>query len=161
MSEKPLENSCHDHAIGLLQQRIDRLYRDGQAIVDSYWTYIYAMEKKLPGWESKCRLQVRCIVKGNSIRADWTEIRWYGSSAKGDRKSIRRQIIKPKDSYGYTLSKLKTLAPEWAKEIVEETETQLINVRREASHLVKAIIYIKHAKEAAAGTFDTSKARGN
>ena len=106
------------------------------------------MENKLPGWESKCRLQIRCIVKGNSIRADWTEIKWYGSSSKGDRNSIRRQIIKPKDSYGYTLSKLKTLAPEWAKEIVEETETQLVGVRREASHLVKAIMYIKHARTA-------------
>jgi hypothetical protein len=143
-----MEIPCHDHAIVLLQQRIDRLYRDGQAIVDRYWTYIYAMENKLPGWESKCRLQVRCIVKGNSIRADWTEVKWYGSSSKGDRNSIRRQIIKPKDSYGYTLSKLKTLAPEWAKEIVEETETQLVGVRREASHLVKAIMYIKHAKTA-------------
>jgi hypothetical protein len=144
-----MEIPCHDHAILLLQQRIDRLYRDGQAIVDKYWTYIYAMENKLPGWESKCRLQVRCIVKGNSIRADWTEVKWYGSSSKGDRNSIRRQIIKPKGSYGYTLSKLKTLAPDWAKEIVEETETQLVCVRREASHLVKAIMYIKHAKTAA------------
>lgn len=148
MSELPIEIPCHDQAILLLQQRIDRLYRDGQAIVDRYWTYVYAMENKLPGWESKCRLQVRCIVKGNSIRADWTEVKWYGSSSKGDRNSIRRQIIKPKDSYGYTLSKLKTLAPEWAKEIVEETETQLVGVRREASHLVKAIMYIKHAKTA-------------
>jgi hypothetical protein len=150
MAELPNESPCHDHVIGLLEQRIDRLYRDGKAIVDRYWTYIYAMENKVTGWESKCRLQVRCIVKGNSIRADWTEVKWYGSSAKGDRKPIRRQIIKPKDSYGYTLSKLKTIAPEWAKEIVEETETQLVGVRREASHLVKAIMYIKHAKEAAA-----------
>ncbi len=148
MAEIPIETPCHDHAILLLQQRIDRLYREGKAIVDRYWKVIYAMENKLPGWESKCKLQVRCIVKGNSIRADWTEIKWYGSSAKGDRSSIRRQIIKPKDSYGYTLSKLQTLAPEWAKEIVEETETQLVGIRKEASHLVKAIMYIKHAKTA-------------
>lgn len=161
MAEITIEIACHDHAIVLLQRRIEQLYNEGKAIVDRYWKYVYEMENKLPGWESKCRLQVRCIVKGNSIRADWTEVKWYGSSAKGDRKPIRRQIIKPKDSYGYTLSKLKTLSPEWAKEIVEETETQLVSVRREASHLVKAIIYVKHAKEAAAGTLDTSKARGN
>ena len=148
MAEVTIEIACHDHAIVLLQQRIEQLYNEGKAIVDRYWKYVYDMENKLPGWESKCRLQVRCIVKGNSIRADWTEVKWYGSSSKGDRNSIRRQIIKPKDSYGYTLSKLKTLAPEWAKEIVEETETQLVGVRREASHLVKAIMYIKHAKTA-------------
>jgi hypothetical protein len=66
--------------------------------------------------------------------------------AVGD--AVRRQIIKPKDSYGYTLSKLLTLSPDWAKDKVEETETQLADIRREASHLVKAIIYIKHAKAA-------------
>jgi hypothetical protein len=148
MSENLVKSPCHDHAIELLQQRIDQLYKDGKAIVDSYWQYVYDMEGRLPGWESKCRLQIRCIVKGNSIRADWTEVKWYGSSSKGDRKPVRRQIIKPKNSYGYTLSKLHTLAPEWAKDIVEETETQLVGVRREASHLVKAIMYIKHAKTA-------------
>ncbi len=151
MSERPVVIPCHDHAIELLQQRIDQLYKEGKAIVDRYWKYVYDMEKKLPGWESKCRLQVRCIVKGNSIRADWTEVKWYGSSAKGDRKPIRRQIIKPKDSYGYTLSKLHTLTPGWAKEIVEETEVRLVGIRREASHLVKAIMYIKHAKTATNG----------
>lgn len=150
MPEQLVEIPCHDQAIELLQQRIDQLYKEGKAIVDNYWRYVYDMEKKLSGWENKCRLQVRCIVTGNSLRADWTEVRWYGSSAKGDRKPIRRQIIKPKDSYGYTLSKLQTLTPDWAKEIVVETETQLVGVRREASHLVKAIMYIKHAKEAAA-----------
>ena len=150
MADQQVEISSHDRAVAILQERIDQIYREGKAIVDRYWKYIYDMEGKLPGWESKCRLQVRCIVKGNSIRADWTEVRWYGSSAKGDRKPIRRQIIKPKDSYGYTLSKLHTLAPEWAKDIVEETETQLAGIRREASHLVKAIMYIKHAQEASA-----------
>ena len=150
MAEQQVELSSHDRAVAILQNRIDQLYRQGKAIVDRYWQYIYDMEGKLPGWESKCRLQVRCIVKGNSIRADWTEIKWYGSSARGNRKPIRRQIIKPKDSYGYTLSKLHSLAPEWAKDIVEETETQLAGIRREASHLVKAIMYIKHAQEASA-----------
>lgn len=146
MSEKPVEIPLHDHAIELIQKRIDQLYKEGKVIVDRYWQYVYDMENRLPGWESKCRLQIRCIVKGNSIRADWTEVKWYGSSSKGDRKPVRRQIIKPKNSYGYTLSKLQALAPEWAKEIVEETENQLAGVRREASHLVKALMYIKHAK---------------
>lgn len=148
MSDEPVQIRCHDHAIELLQLRIQQLHARGFKIVDWYWKYVGDMEKKLPGWENKSRLQIRCIIKGNSIRADWCEVRWYGSSSKGDRKSVRRQIIKPKDAYGYTLSKLQTLSPEWAKEIVTDTEIQLADIRREASHLVKAIIYIKHAQSA-------------
>jgi hypothetical protein len=149
MLEKPVEARCHDDVVEVLQRRIKLLYERGKLIVDSYWGYVYQMEKKLPGWENKCRLQIRCIQKGNSIRADWCEVKWYGSSAKGGRKPVRRQIIKPKNTYGYTLSKLQTLSPDWAEDIVIKTETQLTEIRREASHLVKAIIYINHARTAA------------
>lgn len=148
MLDKPIEPCCHDEVIDLLQRRIELLQGRGERIVDSYWEYVYMMEKKLPGWESKSRLQIRCIQTGNSIRADWCEVKWYGSSSKGGRTSVRRQIIKPKNSYGYTLSKLQTLSPDWAKDIVGKTETELAEIRREASHLVKAIIYIKHARTA-------------
>ena len=146
MADATIQIRHHEEAIQLLEMRIKQLQDRGEAIADGYWKHVKAMEPKLPGWESKSRLQVRCILTGNSIRADWCEVRWYGSSSKGGRRSVRRQITKPKDAYGYTLSKLLTLSPDWAKDKVEETETQLADIRREASHLVKAIIYIKHAK---------------
>ncbi len=148
MAEATVQIRHHDDAIQLLEMRIKQLQDRGEAVADGYWKLVKEMEPKLPGWESKSRLQVRCILSGNSIRADWCEVRWYGSSSKGGRRSVRRQITKPKDAYGYTVSKLLTLSPDWAKDKVEETETQLADIRREASHLVKAIIYIKHAKTA-------------
>jgi hypothetical protein len=148
MADATVQILHHEDAIQLLEMRIKQLQDRGEAVADGYWKHVKAMEPKLPGWESKSRLQVRCILTGNSIRADWCEVRWYGSSSKGGRRSVRRQITKPKDAYGYTLSKLLTLSPDWAKDKVEETETQLADIRREASHLVKAIIYIKHAKTA-------------
>jgi hypothetical protein len=148
MADATVQIRHHEDAIQLLEMRIKQLQDRGEAVVDDYWKHVKEMEPKLPGWESKSRLQVRCILTGNSIRADWCEVRWYGSSSKGGRRSVRRQITKPKDVYGYTLSKLLTLSPDWAKDKVEETETQLTDIRREASHLVKAIIYIKHAKTA-------------
>ena len=148
MADATVQIRHHEDAIQLLEMRIKQLQDRGEAVADGYWKHVKAMELKLPGWESKSRLQVRCILTGNSIRADWCEVRWYGSSSKGGRRSVRRQITKPKDAYGYTLSKLLTLSPDWAKDKVEETETQLADIRREASHLVKAIIYIKHAKTA-------------
>ena len=148
MADATVQVRHHEDAIQLLEMRIKQLQDRGEAVADGYWKHVKAMEPKLSGWESKSRLQVRCILTGNSIRADWCEVRWYGSSSKGGRRSVRRQITKPKDAYGYTLSKLLTLSPDWAKDKVEETETQLADIRREASHLVKAIIYIKHAKTA-------------
>jgi hypothetical protein len=148
MADATVQIRHHEDAIALLEMRIKQLQDRGEAIVDAYWNHVGAMEPKLPGWENKIRLQIRCKLTGNSIRADWCEVRWYGSSSKGGRHAVRRQIIKPKDSYGYTVSKLLTLSPDWAKDKVEETETQLADIRREASHLVKAIIYIKHAKTA-------------
>jgi hypothetical protein len=149
MADATVQIRHHEDAIQLLEMRIKQLQDRGEAVADGYWKHVKAMEPKLPGWESKSRLQVRCILTGNSIRADWCEVRWYGSSSKGGRRSVRRQITKPKDAYGYTLSKLLTLSPDWAEEIVKKTETQLTEIRREASHLVKAIIYIKHALTAA------------
>ena len=148
MADATVQVRHHEDAIELLEMRIKQLQDRGEAVVDDYWKHVKEMEPKLPGWESKSRLQVRCILTGNSIRADWCEVRWYGSSSKGGRQSVRRQITKPKDGYGYTLSKLLTLSPDWAEEVVKKTETQLTEIRREASHLVKAIIYIKHAKAA-------------
>jgi hypothetical protein len=148
MTEKPVEKRYHDDAITALEQRIDLLYKKGGEIVDRYWLFVYKMEEKLTGWENKNRLHIRCVITGNSIRMDWCEVKWYGSSSQGSRKPVRRQIIKPKNAYGYTLSKLKALSQDWAKDMVEETETQLAEIRREASHLVKAIIYIRHAQSA-------------
>jgi hypothetical protein len=148
MANATVQIRQHEDAIELLELRIKQLQDRGESIVDAYWKYVGAMEPKLAGWENKIRLQIRCKLTGNSIRADWCEVKWYGSSSKGGRRAVRRQIIKPKDAYGYTVSKLLALSPDWAKEKVEETETQLADIRREASHLVKAIIYIKHAKTA-------------
>ncbi|MFA7282146.1 MAG: conjugative transfer protein MobI(A/C), partial [Sterolibacterium sp.] len=72
-----------------------------------------------------------------------------GSKANGDRKSIRTHVTRPKGAYGYTLSKLKALAQDWEADMVEETEFHLTKIRHEASHLVKAIICIRHARSAA------------
>jgi hypothetical protein len=142
MTEVPLEPSCHDEAIAVLERRIDTLHASAHSIVDRHWTFVYSMEKKFTGWEHKSTLQVRCMQEGNSIRLDWCGIKWYGSKANGDRKSIRTHVTRPKGAYEYTLSKLKALAQDWEADMVEETESQLTKIRREASHLVKAIIYI-------------------
>lgn len=150
MTDIPSDTNRHDEAISILERRIDALHARAYKIVERHWNYVREMEGRLPGWENKSSLQVRCAAKvGNSIRIDWCGIKWYGSKAKGDRKPIRTYIAKPKGAFGYTLSKLKALARDWEAQKVEETETQISDIRREASHLVKAIISIRNANLAA------------
>ena len=71
MAEATVQIRHHDDAIQLLEMRIKQLQDRGEAIVDAYWNHVGAMEPKLPGWENKIRLQIRCMLTGNSIRADW------------------------------------------------------------------------------------------
>jgi len=151
MGNGETESSSHDEAIAILERRIDALHTRSKEIVEKHWKYVYDMEGRLPGWENKSSLQVRCTKQGNSIRLDWCGIKWYGSKAKGNRQWVRTHIGKPKGAYGYTLSKLKAMARGWEADKVEETETSLTDIRREASHLVKAIISIRNARTGAAG----------
>ena len=51
MTEVPLEPSCHDEAIAVLERRIDALHASAHSIVDRHWTFVYSMEQKLTGWE--------------------------------------------------------------------------------------------------------------
>ena len=146
MSNEPSETSSHDEAIAILERRIDALHDRAYKIVEWHWNYVRDMERRLPGWENKSSLQVRCTKEGNSIRLDWCGIKWYGSKAKGNRKPVRTYIGKPKAAFGYTLSKLKAMARDWEADKVQETENSLADVRREASHLVKAIISVRNAK---------------
>lgn len=151
------ERSGCEQAIALVERLIGNLHQRGSAIVQEHWDFIYKMDQKFTGWNRKSRLQVRCIMDGNSIRADWCEIRWHGLQAKGNREARRRYIGKPKDSHLYTLSKLTRLAREWEVEQVEKTETSLAQIRREANHLVKALMYLRHAKKVVDGErFQTS-----
>ena len=151
MGNAATESSGHDEAIAILEGRINALHARAYKIVEWHWNYVRDMEGRLPGWENKSSLQVRCTKQGNSIRLDWCGIKWYGSKAKGNRQWVRTHIGKPKGAYGYTLSKLKAMARCWEADKVEETETSLTDIRREASHLVKAIISIRNARSGAAG----------
>lgn len=150
MVELQADKGYYDEAIEIVERDIYALYKRGVNIVNQYWKFVYEMDQKLTGWENKSCLQVRCIQEGNSIRIDWCQVKWYGSKTRGNRESFRKQITKPKAAYGYTPSKLRGLAREWEADWVEETERQLSQIRREASHLTKALTYLRHARSAAA-----------
>lgn len=144
-----METSKHEAAIQQLVGRIDDLYAQAYEIVDRHWAWVRQQEASQAGWENKSRLQLRCDRTGNSIRIDWCGITWHGSTQLGTRRSERKHITKPRDSYSYSHQMLKNLAKDWEAERVVGVEQQLAEIRREAAHLAKAITYIRHARTAA------------
>lgn len=123
---------------------LSSLYDEAFKIADAHWKVVRENAGKFPGWENKSRLQLRVLKKGNMIRADWTEIGWVGSKAKGNRKLVRK-YIPMKLEYGYRIEDLLALARDWEAPLVEDTEVKLAEIRRKARHINKALLLIRHA----------------
>ena len=137
----------YEAAVEALGSRLDDLAVLADEIVHVHWNRVRDMENRSPGWENKSSLQVRCVKEGNSLRLDWSGIRWYGSKVKGTRKPKRIHIRKPENSYAYSLKKLYEHCREWEKPLVKDTEEKLAVIRREARHVAKALQMIRFARE--------------
>lgn len=137
-------------SVKALEGWIDLLYNEAESIVEDHWQFVYRMDSEAKSWKDKSCLSLRLRRVGNSINIEWSRIEWWGSKARGTRKTFRRHISKPKDAYGYTLSKLITWARDWEKDRVEATERKLAEIRRVARHVVKAIAAVNAANNAEA-----------
>ena len=145
-----IKSDSGKQAMLALEDYLDALYDRAYEIVDAHWAVVREMERKSSGWENKSELQLRCNRKGNSIVLAWNRVRWYGSKQKGNRMRQLIHIAKPAGSYAYSLSKLLSFAKEWEQPLVRETEEKLAAIRQEASHVVKAVIALRHALNRAA-----------
>jgi hypothetical protein len=151
-----MEKSNHKElAIEHLQAWLDDLYQQAERIVESHWVTVRATEQKIPGWENKSSLQLRCARIGNTLKIEWVKIRWVGSKARGTRKA-KREYIKKGKGPGYSLKTLLSISKEWEKPLVEDTEGKLTAIRREAGHVNKALQYIRFAKSLASSTSKAS-----
>ncbi len=139
--------SYQELAVEQLHAWLDDLHEQAEKIVEAHWAVVRATEQKMPGWENKSALQLRCAREGNSIKIEWVKIRWVGSKAKGTRKA-KREYLRKTGEYGYSLNTLLGLSKEWEKPLVEDTETKLTAIRREARHINKALQLIRFAKDA-------------
>lgn len=130
-----------------VRQQIDAwledLYRRAMEVVERHWALVRDAERNLP-WEQRSCLQLRCAKRGNAILLEWTQIKWIGSKAKGNRRMVRIGIRKTEE-YGYSLKNLLALSKDWERPLVEETETRLTELRREARHINKALRLLKIA----------------
>jgi len=130
-------------AIEHLQVALDELEARAKDVADRYWNGVYEKEKQHPGWENRSDLSLRVRRKGNALMAEWRNIRWVGSKAKGNRRAIADYIKRPDGEYGYNVAKLRNLAKDWEKPLVEKTEAEMKEVRRRWRHITKAIKLIK------------------
>ena len=134
-----------------LERHMESLYERAMAVVDDYYRFKIDTNKQMD-WEKKSSLKPRVRQRGLSIAAEWYDVRWYGSNAKGTRRAVTRYIAKPRAAHGYTLSKLLEYAQDWEKDKVAETEKVLTAIRYEAGCIMKALSYLDSAIEKAQGT---------
>ena len=139
--------SYQELAVEQLHAWLDDLHEQAEKIVEAHWVVVRATEQKMPGWENRSALQLRCTREGNSIKIEWVKIRWVGSKARGTRKA-KREYIKKGKGPGYSLKTLLSISREWEKPLVEDTESKLTAIRREAGHINKALQSIRFAKDA-------------
>ena len=137
------EQSLYDAPIAALEQCISDLYDQAHEVSDSYMSFVDGVEGSAKGWQSRSTLQLSCTRKGNHLDLKWTGVRWFGKQSA--RTSIRVHIAKNATTLGYTEDKLKVFAKEWEIAEVMKAEQKLQVIRRQARHIVKAIISVRNA----------------
>jgi hypothetical protein len=139
----------HLEAENALVSRLNELHEHAYGLVEAHWQLVRANEQKLPGWENKSGLQLRCVRTGKSFRVEWSGIEWRGSKARNTRKALRVHIQKNAEEPGYSLKKLHAHCKEWEKPLVADTEEKLVTIRREVRHITKALQLIRFASDVA------------
>lgn len=129
-------------AIDALESYLEVLYERAVEIADKHWDFIYTMDEGL-SWDKKSRVFLRCRKVGNSLSFEWYETRWTGAKAKGNRKPLRVYLSKPRESFGYNLARLTSLARDWEREKILETEAAMEEFRREAHGITRALLSLR------------------
>jgi hypothetical protein len=140
-----LKKDSYEIAADALKERLNMLYSMALSVQERHWGFIYKVENTMSGWENKSRLQLLISYKGNNLRVAWVGINWIGSKANGDRRSVKKNISKPKGESSYSLKSLMNYARDWEMEAVKNAEKELAAIRLEATHLVKTITTMRYA----------------
>lgn len=125
-----------------MERYLDELYERAVSVADKFWDFVYQQDQRLD-WEKRSRLFLRVRKTGNSIRIEWYEVKWVGSRAKNNRRSLRVYIAKPRGQFRYSATKLTALARDWEADMVLKTEDTMAEFRREARAVTLAILAIR------------------
>lgn len=135
--------------VASVDDELERLAKLALQLIDGHWEFVRTTERAKTDWNDKSRLQVRLRqYEGGAFALEWTEVRWGGSKAKGNRQRIFGYIPTLKDSYGYSNAKLQRLARDWEVAAVLQLEKKLAAIRKTASYLHKAKANLGYANTA-------------
>ncbi len=135
----------HERIRAAIENGLDEIAEQAQEIIDERWQQVLQYEKSNPGWENRSRLSLRCYRNGNNIRLEWSGIKWVKQSVG---KPMRFHVhINRGSGYSYSFAKLSPFAKEWEKPIIEKIEEELTLLRREAYHLNRMLLSLRHAQD--------------
>jgi hypothetical protein len=132
------------NAIQSLQSHVEILGAKATDLCRQHFNFVMA-ENKLKSWDDKSVLFVQTRMRGNSLTANWYEVRWYGSKSAKTRRMTKKLISKQKGDYGYNMAVLLKPAQPWESDLVKTIEPELREIRREVSLTSKAIVLLNHA----------------
>ena len=133
-----------ERSIEVLEEAIQALHHEAMVVADRYWLFVNQHAKQSTGLDARSNLELACGKKGNHLEIKWQSIAWYGPKDK--RARIRKTIAKDVINLTYPDKGLREHAKDWEWPMVKLTEMQMRSIRRQAHHLVRAIMAIRSAK---------------
>jgi len=130
-----------DKAIQSLRNHVEELGAKATELCQQHFDLVMA-ENKLKSWDDKSVLFVQTRLRGNSLTANWYEVRWYGSKSAKTRRMTKKLIHKQKGDYGYNMVVLLKLAQPWEIDMIQTIEPKLREIRREVAFTNKALFYL-------------------
>lgn len=130
-------------ALHALEECMADLHASAAAVVYEHWEKIKAHEARTTGYEDRSNIGPAAHRQGNHIQAKWIAIKWYGKGAA--RKQVKVNIPRSRVELTYSMAKLAPYAKEWEIPIIQDTEKKLTSIRKQAHHVVRAIMAMKNA----------------
>lgn len=136
---------CHsatEAAMTILIEKLQKLGSDAELLCKRHLEYVMA-ENKSRDWENKSNLYAQTRTRGYGLTANWYEVKWYGQKATKTRRMVKTLIRKPAKGHSYTPATLAKHTQPWEADMVGEVEAGLAEIRRRASVVSKALLYLK------------------
>lgn len=137
------EKSGLDVAMDALEGEIKLLGESAELLCKRHLDYVMAQNKSRD-WGSKSTLFAQTRMRGYGLTANWYEVRWYGSKITNTRRMTKRLIVRPKVGYSYTAATLAKQSQPWELDMVREVETEMVEIRRRAFFIAKALSSLNH-----------------
>lgn len=137
------EKSGVSIAMHSLNEELATLGERAEALCKHHLDYVMAANKKRD-WDNKSTLYAQTRLRGYGLTANWYEVRWYGSKIAKTRRMSKKLIRKPKSGHSYSTATLANHSQPWEVDLVMEVENGLVEIRRRAFFISKALALLNH-----------------